>query len=317
MSRTSRVPRRSRSWLSAALLLLAGAVGSALAQEAPPASGPPYRVGDKVSRPEIVSSVAPVYTELARRARVSGTVILEATIDEQGNVTETRILKGLPMGLDRAAAEAVKQWKFKPALLDGRPVAVYYALTVNFRVEETGPGYGPRFTKFLEEHPDFAAYLRNRHFPEAAELLDHWAAEHPADSEILLARTYLLLEQGKLRETYDEALSRREPEPFEVLRSVGFFALRQAYDKRLPASNRVEILDLGLQAETLALATEADDVEALVLKDQLLRQKAMLTEDLHERQALLDEAGQLQKRIRELRPSSSDAESRPEADHQP
>jgi protein TonB len=95
----------------------------------------PLRVGGDVSRPEIISQVKPVYTELARRARVTGTVIVEAIIDQQGNVTNARVLKGLPMGLDRAAVEAVQKWRFKPALLAGKPVKVYYVLTVNFQVQ--------------------------------------------------------------------------------------------------------------------------------------------------------------------------------------
>jgi TonB family protein len=46
-----------------------------------------------------------------------------------------RVLKGLPMGLDHAAVDAVQKWKFKPATLEGRPVKVYYVLTVNFQVQ--------------------------------------------------------------------------------------------------------------------------------------------------------------------------------------
>ena len=62
-------------------------------------------------------------------------MIVEAIIDQQGNVTTARVLKGLPMGLDRAAVEAVQKWKFRPATLEGRAVKVYYVLTVNFQVQ--------------------------------------------------------------------------------------------------------------------------------------------------------------------------------------
>jgi protein TonB len=93
------------------------------------------RVGGAVSRPEIITQIKPVYTELARRARVTGTVIVEAIIDTSGNVTNVRVLKGLPMGLDKAAVDAVQRWRFKPAMLEGRPVRVYYVLTVNFQVQ--------------------------------------------------------------------------------------------------------------------------------------------------------------------------------------
>ena len=55
--------------------------------------------------------------------------------DEQGNVTNVEVLKGLPMGLAEAAVSAVKQWQFKPATLNGKPVAVYFNLTVNFQLQ--------------------------------------------------------------------------------------------------------------------------------------------------------------------------------------
>lgn len=110
-----------KSLTAAALLLLLGHAGPALSQEAPRKDGPPYRVGDDVTRPEIILQTHPVYTELARKSRVTGTVILETVIDEQGNVTDTRVLKGLPMGLTEAAVEAIQNWKFKPATREGRP----------------------------------------------------------------------------------------------------------------------------------------------------------------------------------------------------
>ena len=55
--------------------------------------------------------------------------------DQQGNVTNTRILKALPMGLDKAAEDAVKKRRYKPAMLNGRPVKVYMVVTVNFQLQ--------------------------------------------------------------------------------------------------------------------------------------------------------------------------------------
>ncbi|MGZ5441568.1 MAG: energy transducer TonB [Thermoanaerobaculia bacterium] len=95
----------------------------------------PVRVGGNVKAPIAVKRVDPIYTEVARRARIEGFVIIEAVIDRQGNVTEARVLKPLPFGLDAAALNAVKQWKFQPGTLNGQPVPVYYNLTVNFRIE--------------------------------------------------------------------------------------------------------------------------------------------------------------------------------------
>lgn len=105
--------------------------------EAPPErySGP-IRVGGEVAAPNKLHAPPPVYTEIARKARIQGIVIVEAIIDKQGNVTNVKVLKGLPMGLDQAAVDAVKKWKFEPATLpDGRPVDVIYTLTVNFQMQ--------------------------------------------------------------------------------------------------------------------------------------------------------------------------------------
>jgi periplasmic protein TonB len=79
--------------------------------------------------------ILPRYTEVARRAGMQGTVIVEAVIDEKGNATNVRILRGLPMGLDRAAVEAIQQTPFKPAMIGTRPVKVYYNLTVTFTIQ--------------------------------------------------------------------------------------------------------------------------------------------------------------------------------------
>jgi len=105
--------------------------------EGPPPSEPegPIMVGGDVKPPERVYAPQPTYTEIARKARIQGVVIVQAIIDKQGNVTNVKVLKGLPMGLEEAAVDAMKQWKFKPATLNGKPVTVYYNLTVNFKLQ--------------------------------------------------------------------------------------------------------------------------------------------------------------------------------------
>jgi protein TonB len=99
-----------------------------------PAPSGPIHITARVQKPEILHRVSPAYPETARRARVQGAVILEAIIDERGNVTSVRVIHGLPMGLEQSAIQAVSQWKFQPATLEGRPVAVYFNLTVQFEV---------------------------------------------------------------------------------------------------------------------------------------------------------------------------------------
>jgi TonB family protein len=95
----------------------------------------PVRFEGDVTRPIKISGPNPQYTEVARKARIQGVVIVEAIIDKSGSVVGVRVLRPLPMGLDAAAVEAVRQWKFQPATLEGQPVDVLYNLTVNFRLK--------------------------------------------------------------------------------------------------------------------------------------------------------------------------------------
>jgi len=105
--------------------------------EGPPPDEPegPIMVGGDVKAPIKEYAPPPQYTEIARKARIQGVVIVQAIVTKQGEVQDVKVLKGLPMGLDTAAAEAVKKWKFKPATLNGKPVDVYYNLTVNFTLQ--------------------------------------------------------------------------------------------------------------------------------------------------------------------------------------
>lgn len=95
----------------------------------------PVRVGGDVKAPVATSRVDPEYTEGARKARISGIVVVEAIIDRNGNVDSVKIVKGLPAGLGEQAVAAVRQWKFKPGTLNGQPVAVIFNLTVNFKLD--------------------------------------------------------------------------------------------------------------------------------------------------------------------------------------
>jgi TonB family protein len=96
---------------------------------------PPIRTGGTITPPERVKYVPPVYPADAQQARVTGIIILEAIIDENGNVAMTKVLKGVPM-LDDAAVSAVSQWKYTPTLLNGVAVPVLMTVTVNFTIQQ-------------------------------------------------------------------------------------------------------------------------------------------------------------------------------------
>jgi periplasmic protein TonB len=108
-----------------------------LAPPPPPAvktPPPPVRVGGAIRPPVKINSVNPVYSAIAQAARVQGIVIIEATIGEDGHVTNARILRSIPL-LDQAAVDAVRQWQFTPTLLNGVPVPVIMTVTVNFTLK--------------------------------------------------------------------------------------------------------------------------------------------------------------------------------------
>ena len=94
------------------------------------------RVVGHPHRPELIGKPVQQYPKAAQRVGIQGTVIVEVVIDTEGCVRRPRILKGVPLGLDGAALAAVRSWTFQPATMDGRPVAVYYVLTVSFPARE-------------------------------------------------------------------------------------------------------------------------------------------------------------------------------------
>ena len=284
------------------VLLLGGGALAAQEQELPvEGEPPPLRVGEGVSRPEKISGRPPVYTDLARKAGVTGTVIVEAIIDENGDVTNARVLKGLPMGLDQASLDAVTAWKFKPARFEGRPVKVYYTLTVSFQIDRSA-NYGPHFRNFLARTPDFAGHLRARRYADATALLDRWETEQqPVPFEIGLARVYILLEQGQLDAAWQKALAYRGPERYHILHGVSQLAWDRARQDTLLSTNaRAGVVEVGLLAATLAMEADPDAFEAPAQRSLLLLEKAKLTSDPAEKQALLEEMKQLQSLAAEL-----------------
>lgn len=90
--------------------------------------------GKTVMRPEKIGGPQPQYTTRARLAGVRGVIITEGVIDENGRITQLRLIKGLSPGLDLNTLITLCGWRFKPATVDGKPVKVYYSVTTSFEV---------------------------------------------------------------------------------------------------------------------------------------------------------------------------------------
>ena len=97
----------------------------------PPAPREPLRIGGDVKAPALIERVAPKYPPIAMSAHIQGVVILEAVVDRQGRVEDVRVLRSIPL-LDKAAVDAVQQWRYSPLLLNGRPERFVLTVTVSF-----------------------------------------------------------------------------------------------------------------------------------------------------------------------------------------
>jgi protein TonB len=93
-----------------------------------------YRVGGGVSAPRVLYAPDPDYTEEARRAKYQGKVVLWLIVGADGRPRDMKVARALGMGLDQKAIAAVREWKFDPAMKDGKPVAVQINVEVNFRM---------------------------------------------------------------------------------------------------------------------------------------------------------------------------------------
>jgi periplasmic protein TonB len=96
--------------------------------------GGPKRIGGGVSQPQLIYSVEPEFSEEARKAKVAGNVLVNLWVDTNGNPSHVHVIRGVGMGLDEKAVEAVKQYRFKPALENGKPVLVELNVEVNFQI---------------------------------------------------------------------------------------------------------------------------------------------------------------------------------------
>jgi periplasmic protein TonB len=95
----------------------------------------PVRVGGRIREPKLVHRVEPTYPILARQTHMQGTVLIEAVIDEHGNVVEMNVVSGPPL-LIQAAVSAVSQWRYEPTYLNDEPVSVAMSVSVTFQLSQ-------------------------------------------------------------------------------------------------------------------------------------------------------------------------------------
>jgi len=103
----------------------------ALAKLPMPAPVRRMRIASRIAEANLIHDVPPQYPPEAGRARIEGAVVLMAVIGTDGSVKDVRVESGLPI-LVQAAIDAVRQWRYKPYLIDGEPVEVDSRITINF-----------------------------------------------------------------------------------------------------------------------------------------------------------------------------------------
>jgi len=115
-------------------IFLVGACAGFTSPAAGQQADTPFRIGGNIGPPTKIKDVAPVYPPEALQARLSGVVILEAVVGEDGKVRSARVLRSIPL-LDQAAINAVQQWEYTPTLVNGVAVPIVMTVTVNFTLK--------------------------------------------------------------------------------------------------------------------------------------------------------------------------------------
>jgi TonB family protein len=116
-----------------------------------------FKVGEGVSPPALIYSPEPEYSKEARHAKYQGTCVLWMVVDADGRPRDIKVSRTLGLGLDEKAMEAVNRWRFKPAMKDGKPVAVRVSVQVDFHLykgpEKPNPLPAPEQNEFEIEAP--------------------------------------------------------------------------------------------------------------------------------------------------------------------
>jgi len=100
----------------------------------PVAPSAPLMVGGDVRQAKLISSTPPQYPLLAKTQHIEGNVRIDALVDENGKVSLMKVVSG-PTLLQQAAMDAIRQWKYQPATLDGKAVPMHLTVTLQFRLQ--------------------------------------------------------------------------------------------------------------------------------------------------------------------------------------
>ena len=121
------------------LALAIGVLGSCFGQSQKSADGagsqtdePVYEIGPGITPPRVIKQVNPEYSESSKGVRVTGTIAIQLIVSSQGMPKDPRVTHGIDEEVDRAAIEALKQWRFAPARKDNKPVAVRAVIEMAF-----------------------------------------------------------------------------------------------------------------------------------------------------------------------------------------
>jgi protein TonB len=113
--------------------IIGGAVDTKAVVPPPPPTKKIVRVGGDVKQPQPISTPQPIYPAVALAAKIEGVVVIDAVIDEQGNIVRAKVVDGPPL-LVGAALAAVTHWKYEPTYLDGQAVEIETHVDVRFRL---------------------------------------------------------------------------------------------------------------------------------------------------------------------------------------
>jgi TonB family protein len=187
----------------------------------------------QIKPPKAVAMVRPVYPEKARKAGIEGVVILSARANEKGNVEEVMVLNSPDPILNKAAVDAVKQWKYEPLIIDDKPIAVIFTVTVRFKLKdrditegavEAGDDVAPPklIKKVAPVYPEEA----RKEGLEGVVILSVRANEYGEVEQVKVLKSVPLLDEaaiGAVRKwVYEPYISKGKPTPIVFTVTVKF-----------------------------------------------------------------------------------------------